>query len=103
MRLIIKLGIFLASLLLIDLIAWVVIHGNLDNGFYPIDADSIGIPLMATAFMTLIGALLLAALTILSWLTQRSFSHSLRFRPITIALAFLLTISNLIALTYFGH
>ena len=55
-----RLCLFLSSLLLINVTSWIVLDKNQRNGLYPIDADSIGLPLVSIMIESLFVALFFA-------------------------------------------
>jgi len=58
-----KLILLMAAMLLVNATTWLVTTQNQKDGLYPIDADSIGLPIAATVFVSL---LLLPALFFIS-------------------------------------
>ena len=61
-----KLMLSAASLVLVNGTVRAVLAMNLRNGVYPVNADSIGIPLAETAELSMVGAALLAVVVMLS-------------------------------------
>jgi len=75
MKFIARLATFVALLAVVDGVIYLVLTNNLRNGVYPVDADSLGIPLMETATLSLVaGGLLLAAAVVsgLRWLHRQA-------------------------------
>lgn len=65
----VKLACFLSALLLVNGITWFVTSANQKNGLYPINADSIGIPIMLTVGVSI---LMLPILIIIGLLQSKS-------------------------------
>ena len=97
MKLISKLMVSAASLLLVNGTVRAVLAANLRNGVYPLNADSIGIPLAETAELSMVGAALLVAVVGLSSLGRAlrkgpSSRHWFLLAMSGLALAYLLAI-----------
>lgn len=71
-----RLGTVFGSLSLINVTTWFVLDNNQRNGLYPIDADSIGLPIMLTLTESLVVILFFAALLFL----QNKINSGLRNR-----------------------
>lgn len=98
MKLISKLMVSAASLLLVNGTVRAVLATNQRNGVYPVNADSIGIPLAETAELSVVGAALLVAVVGLSSLGRAlrrgsSSRHWLLLVMAGLALAYLLAIA----------
>ena len=101
MKLIGKLVLFSALLLLVNLTSRTTLTTNQLNGVYPANADSIGIPLAETASLSVVGAILLAALLALSSLS-RAYRQGSRPRPWFIASVASLALAYLLTFTFFA-
>lgn len=71
-----RLGIIFGSLSLINVTTWFVLDNNQRNGLYPIDADSIGLPIMLTLTESLLVISFFAAILFL----QNKINSGLRKR-----------------------
>lgn len=72
------------ALLLINVATWFITHYNSRNGIYPMDADSIGIPIFGTLFASL---LVLPLLLLISFLPTTGFVRRFCSRSIGCSLA----------------
>ena len=60
-----RLVLIVIALLAVDGSTYLVLSHNLDAGVYPVDGDSIGIPMVSTLILSLVGAIfLLSALSL---------------------------------------
>lgn len=59
-----------ASLIILNVVSVIVFSVNLQNGLYPIDADSIGIPIMETLFSSIVILPLLAGISFFGLLNR---------------------------------
>lgn len=66
MRFVLRLSLFAALLVIVNVVTSHVISANFIAGTYPSDADSIGIPMMETLFASLIALAMLLPLLLLS-------------------------------------
>lgn len=64
MRSVSKLLIFTLLVVLVNTTAWMVLRANQLAGVYPIDADTIIIPIAETLILSVVGAVLLLSITI---------------------------------------
>lgn len=87
--------LLLGSLLLINFVTWLVTSGNQKDGIYPIDADSIGMPIMFTAFVSLLVAPILLAI---GFLLNKDFVERMRSK----GLGYLLAVRVALILLYIG-
>lgn len=101
MRLLAKLFLFGAVLFAINGVVYVVLSLNLANGVYPVDADSIGIPLYQTWCLSkyaAIGLLVTAVGTSIGW-KYRKAAASLPWRYL---LATLVSLAYLCVIAFFA-
>lgn len=61
-----KLALFFCGLLLVNCMTWLVTSTNQKEGVYPVDADSIGIPIMITIYASLLMVPILFIISLLS-------------------------------------
>ena len=96
-----KFFVLLAFLLLVDIIAYVVLHRNLREEIYSVDADSISIPLMQTAYLSAFAAVLLTVVVALSAFALRAARQPLASLWIVGPSIIALAISYLLAVVFF--
>jgi hypothetical protein len=65
-----KLLVFAALLALVNVVVALVLESNLESGVYPVDADSIGIPLAKALMLSGVGGALLISIALLPLLVQ---------------------------------
>lgn len=66
MRFVLRLSLFAALLITVNVVTGHVINTNFAAGVYPVDADSIGIPLVGTLFASVLSLAMLLPLLLLS-------------------------------------
>jgi hypothetical protein len=98
MRVLRKLSILFGANLLIAGVVWLVLTSNLESSVYPIDADSLGIPLFDSAITAGIGFVLAVVSSVFCglayWLASRTKSRAaLLVSQIALALVDLLVVA----------
>lgn len=71
----VKLSVFLGALLLVNCMTWLVTSINQSAGLYPVDADSIGVPIMSTVVASLF---MLPIFLVVSLLSKNGFLVGLK-------------------------
>jgi len=75
----VKLSVFFGALLLVNCVTWLVTSINQNAGLYPIDADSIGIPIISTVVASLI---MLAIFLVVGLLSKNDFLLRLKSKSV---------------------